>query len=1077
MSVTAPYAELAVTTCFSFLQGASHPEELVQRAAGLGLKGLAVTDRNSLAGVVRAHVAAKAAGLRLVVGCRLVSVDGPDLLCFPSDRAAYGRLTRLLSRARRPSEHRGALTPEARRAFRKEGRLQLDAIRAAAEGQLFVALSPEGREDAPAFAATLADLAEAWPGRLWLGATPHFRGDEAARFAYLEALGQQTGAPMVAVGDVLYHRPERRPLHDVMTCIRLGHTLEGAGFALLPNAERHLKGPEAMARLFAAHPEALAQTLEILERARFSLDELAYEYPDEPVPEGQTPQGHLEALTWAGAARRYPGGVPDKVRAALTKELALIAELSFAPYFLTVHDIVAFAEARGILAQGRGSAANSAVCYCLGITAVDPAQSDLLFERFISKERREPPDIDVDFEHERREEVIQYIYTRYGRERAALAATVITYRPKMALREVAKVMGLGEDVGAALSGTVWGSWGHEIAPEHVAQAGLDPANPVIRRLVTLAKRLIGFPRHLSQHVGGFVLTRGRLDESVPIADAAMPGRSFVEWDKDDLAALGLMKIDVLALGMLSCIRRCFALIEASGGPSLSLANLPQEDSDTYAMVSKADTLGVFQIESRAQMAMLPRLRPRTFYDLVIEVAIVRPGPIQGDMVHPYLRRRQGKEVVTYPSPAPEHGPPDELRRILGRTLGVPLFQEQAMRIAIEAAQFTPEEANGLRRAMATFRKVGTIPNYRERMVSRMIERGYAPEFATRCFDQIQGFGEYGFPESHAASFALLVYVSAYLKCHYPAAFAAALIDAQPMGFYSPAQIVRDATAHGVAVLAADVNRSGVECSLEPSNEGKPHGTGLGQRHALRLGLARLKGMRAADVEALLAARAEGPFQGPADLQARTGLSRTVVVTLAEADAFASCGLDRRQALWAARGLAPGTPLPLFAAARAPETAPETAPKTTPEPEAALRPAPWDREIAADYRTQGLSLKGHPVAPLRERLRAAGFLTLAEAQAAPNFARVRTAGIVSLRQKPPTAKGVVFLTLEDESALANLIVWRRIAERDRGAMMSAYLLALTARVQRAEGVTHLIAESPSDIGIKVYSMLRTCGGAC
>ena len=794
------YAELAAATNFSFLRGASHPSEMVARAAELGLSALGVADRNTLAGVVRAHLAAKEAGLDLRVGARLVPRDGPEILCYPTDRAAYGRLSALLSAGRMAAP-------------KGDCELSLDAILDAGEGQVLIALPPDAGN--AGVAAALARMARARPGQVFTGIAHRLRGGDRARIARLADLGRQMGAPGVAIGDALYHVPNRRPLQDVLSCIREGVTVEGAGHRLEANAERHLKSPAEMARLFAHAPELVARTEEIAGRIAFSLDQLAYAYPEEPVPPGITAQAHLEALTWDGAARRYPAGLPAKVRAALARELALIAELGYAPYFLTVHDIVAWARRRGILCQGRGSAANSAVCYCLHITAVDPEKSSLLFERFISRERREPPDIDVDFEHERREEVIQAIYARYGRDRAALTATVICYRPRSAVREVCKALGLSADIAGALAGTVWGSWGREIEADHVRQAGLDPDNPAIRRAVILTRQLIGFPRHLSQHVGGFVLTRDRLTETVPIGNAAMAERTFIEWDKDDIAALGLMKVDVLALGMLTCVRKAFDLIAAHGGPRLTLASLPAEDAATYEMLARADSVGVFQVESRAQMNMLPRMRPRTFYDLVIEVAIVRPGPIQGDMVHPYLRRRQGREKVVYPAPGPEHGPPDELRRILGRTLGVPLFQEQAMQIAIDAARFTPEEANGLRRAMATFRKVGTIQHYQEKMVERMIARGYDPAFAARCFDQIKGFGEYGFPESHAASFALLVYVSAWLKCHHPAAFACALLNAQPMGFYAPAQIVRDARAHGVELRAPDVNRSERDCTLEP----------------------------------------------------------------------------------------------------------------------------------------------------------------------------------------------------------------------------------------------------------------------
>ncbi|MCC6716763.1 MAG: error-prone DNA polymerase, partial [Acetobacteraceae bacterium] len=748
------HAELVCATAFSFLEGASHAAELVEQAGALGLAGLGVADRNTVAGVVRAHEAARKAGVRLLVGARLGFVDGtPDVVAYPVDRAGWGRLTRLLTLGKR-------------RAKKGECVLTRADLAGHAAGLLGIAMAPEG----------LAELREMLGGRLWLAARRLHGGDDAGHLAALAAAGRAARVGLLATGDVLYHHPGRRPLADVMTCIRLGTTIERAGLALAPHGERHLKPPGEMARLFRAYPEAVAASLEIMERVGFSLDQLAYEYPDEPVPPGRTADEHLAHLTWEGAAQRYPAGVPARVRATIAKELAMIARLAYARYFLTVHDIVRFARGRGILCQGRGSAANSAVCFALGITAVDPTEIDLLFERFVSAERREPPDIDVDFEHERREEVIQYLYTRYGPDRAAIAATVIHYRPKMAIREVGRVMGLSEDTTAILSSQSWGSHsdaGELWSPERLAEVGLSDDAPALARTLALARELIGFPRHLSQHVGGFVLTRGPLVETVPVGPAAMADRFFIEWDKDDIDTLGIMKVDVLALGMLTCIRRAFADLRARGFPIADLADVPREDPAVYRMLSRGDSVGVFQVESRAQMNMLPRLRPARFYDLVIEVAIVRPGPIQGDMVHPYLRRRQGKERVHFPSPDPAHGPADELERVLGKTLGVPLFQEQAMRIAIEAAKFTPEEANALRRAMATFRHVGTINTFFDKMVGGMVARGYDAEFAERCFRQIEGFGTYGFPESHAASFAHLVYVSAWLKCHHPAAFAAA----------------------------------------------------------------------------------------------------------------------------------------------------------------------------------------------------------------------------------------------------------------------------------------------------------------
>ncbi|MEO0713646.1 MAG: error-prone DNA polymerase [Pseudomonadota bacterium] len=1024
------YAELAVTTNFSFLRGASHAEELVVQAKNLGLSAIGVADRNTLAGVVRAHSAAREAGLKLLVGARLVPTDGPELICYPTDRAAYGRLSRLLSKGKLRADKGDCL-------------ISLEDILAHAEGQVFIVLPPDSLNSA--FGRTLERLAQAWPGRLFTAARFSFSGRNRERIARLADLGAKAGAPIVAINDVLYHAPDRRPLQDVVTCIREHCTIDQAGFHLEANAERHLKSPEEMARLFKGFEPAIARTQAIAERCTFSLDELAYAYPDEPVPPGTTPQAHLEALTWAGADWRYPSGIPDKVAAALKSELKLIAELDYAPYFLTVHDIVAWAREQEILCQGRGSAANSAVCFCLGVTSVDPAMTSLLFERFLSKERKEPPDIDVDFEHERREEVIQYVYRRYSRHRAALTATVISYRPRSAVREVCKALGLSEDISSALAGTVWGSFGSDIKGDHIRQAGLDPENPMIRRAIVLTRQLIGFPRHLSQHVGGFVLTQGPLTETVPIGNAAMDERTFIEWDKDDIAALNIMKVDVLALGMLTCIRKAFDFLRLHKGLDYDLATLPQEDLTTYDMLCEGDSLGVFQVESRAQMNMLPRLRPRKFYDLVIEVAIVRPGPIQGDMVHPYLRRRKGQERVNYPSPAPDYGPPDELERILERTLGVPLFQEQAMQIAMDAAKFTADEANGLRRAMATFRKVGTIQNYEAMMVERMVARGYDPVFAQRCFDQVKGFGEYGFPESHAASFALLVYVSSWLKCHHPDVFCAALLNSQPMGFYAPAQIVRDAREHGVEVRAPDVNLSDWHNTLEPSDQD-------GECNAVRLGFRQIDGLREDEMEALMQARGGG-YEAPEDIRRRSGISRRSLELLAAADAFRSMGLDRRAALWSVRGEAVGTTLPLFAAADVAEQG-QSAPVVLPE-------MPRSEHVVQDYQTTRLSLKDHPLTFLRDHYARLGALTTQAANAAANGRRVMAAGVVLTRQRPGSASGVCFVTLEDETGIANLVVWPKLFERYRSVVMGARILFIKGRVQTADSVTHIVAEQLID----------------
>ncbi|MEM6534224.1 MAG: error-prone DNA polymerase [Pseudomonadota bacterium] len=1022
------YAELAVTTNFSFLRGASHGEELVRQAAMLGLSAIGIADHNTLAGIVRAHIAAKDVGLRLVVGARLVTSDGLQLICYPTDRSAYGRLSRLLTMGKLKARKGDCL-------------ITLEDIAAHAEGQIFIAQPPA--DLTRTFQNVLEKLGQLWPGRLYLAACYGYHGRNRERLGRLADLSARTGTPLIAVNDVLYHTPERRPLQDILTCIREHCTIDQAGFRLEANSERHLKAPEEMARLFKGFEPALHRTQEIVARCHFCLDELAYDYPDEPVPPGKTPQAHLTDLAWAGADWRYPQGVPENVRAAIEKELQLIKTLDYAPYFLTVNDIVAWARGQGILCQGRGSAANSAVCYCLGITSVDPATTSLLFERFLSKERREPPDIDVDFEHERREEVIQYVYQRYGRDRAALTATVISYRPRSAIREVCKALGLSADIASALTGTVWGSYGKSIPDKQIRESGLDPATPNIRRAMILTRQLIGFPRHLSQHVGGFVLTRGPLDETVPIGNAAMDERTFIEWDKDDINALGILKVDVLALGMLSCIRKAFDLLKLYKGIEHDLASIPPGDTPTYDMICRAETLGVFQIESRAQMSMLPRLRPRTFYDLVIEVAIVRPGPIQGDMVHPYLRRRQGIEQVEYPSPAPEHGPPDELERILKRTLGVPLFQEQAMQISIDAAKFTPDEANGLRRAMATFRKVGTIQNYEQMMVRRMVERGYDPAFAQRCFDQVKGFGEYGFPESHAASFALLVYVSCWLKCHHPDVFCTALLNAQPMGFYAPAQIVGDARSNGVEVRAVDVNLSAWDNTLEP---------GPGALNAVRLGFRQVDGLGEDEMDALMAARGGG-YDHPEDIRRRAGISRRAMELLAAADAFGSMGLDRREALWAVRGEAPGKALPLLAALDVPEQGEEAPTK--------LPAMPASEHVIQDYQTTRLSLRDHPLRFLRERYRSYGLQSTADAVASKNGTRVRTAGIVLVRQRPGSASGVYFVTLEDETGIANLVIWPRVGEIYRPVLMGARIMLVSGRLQTADNVTHIVVDQLID----------------
>ncbi|MBS9476867.1 error-prone DNA polymerase [Ancylobacter radicis] len=1036
------YAELAVTTNFSFLRGASHASDLVAQALQLGHAGIGIADRNTVSGVVRAYAALKEAAevwreeigapeaifpFQLAVGARLVFADGtPDVIAYAQDRAGWGRLCQLLTAGNMRAEKGSCL-------------LTLDDLLTDAGGLSLILMPPRRLEE---LARYLVPLAEAAPGWLWLGADMPRRGDDRRRLAGLKALAADAKVPLLAMNDVLYHHPSQRDLQDVLTCIREGTTIEVVGRKLEANAERHLKPPAEMVRLFRDAPEAVEETRHFLARLDFSLSELKYEYPKEPVPPGYTAEAWLEHMTWQRAAIRYPDGVPPKVEKQLREELALIAELKYAPYFLTIRDIVSFAEKEGILCQGRGSAANSAVCYVLGITAVDPAESDLLFARFISRERREPPDIDVDFEHERREEVIQYIYERYGRMRAGIAATVISYRPRSAIRDVGRALGLTEDVTARLSSLVWGSWGDMVAKGQIGQAGLDADNPTIRRAVELAGRLLGFPRHLSQHVGGFVLTQGRLDEMVPIGKAAMEDRTFIEWNKDDIDTLALMKVDVLALGMLTCIRKAFDLMHEHEGVDYALADVPREQSDVYDMLCRGDSIGVFQVESRAQINMLPRMRPSCLYDLVIQVAIVRPGPIQGNMVHPYLRRREGSEKVTYPSPKPPHDP-DELREVLARTKGVPLFQEQAMKLAMVAAEFTEVEANKLRRAMATFRNMGTIGQFQTLLIERMSARGYDPAFAARCFEQIKGFGEYGFPESHAASFAKLVYISAFIKCRYPAVFAAALLNSQPMGFYAPAQIVRDAREHGVEIRPADINHSFWDNTLESRPDGAL---------ALRFGLRQIDGFSERWAEQLAAARGAG-YRDIETLSMRTRLPAGALRKLADADAFGSLGLDRRAAAWIVRRLPDDAPLPLFAAAQARELGAE--------PDALLPLMPLPEQIAVDYQTTRLSLKGHPMGMLRSIFQAEGIASSSEAAARRDGSFIRTAGIVLVRQRP--GKGnAIFMTLEDETGIVNVLIWARLFERFRAQVMGARLVVVEGRVQKSkEGVLHVMAERVID----------------
>ena len=1031
------FAELVAATNYSFLRGASHPADMVGQALALGLGGIGIADRNSVAGVVRAHVAlrdareaAAEAGLpaiafRLVVGARLAFADGtPDIIAYPATRAGWGRLTRLLTLGNLRADKGGCI-------------LRLDDLIDHAGDLLLIVMAGD--------ATLLRTLAGAFDGQMWLGATMPRGGADRRRLARLMRVSATTGVPLLATNDALYATPDQRPLHDIVTCIREKVTIAEAGRTLAANAERYLKPAAEMARLFRDCPDAMAETQAFLARIDFTLDQLRYEYPHEPVPGGWAPQDWLEHLVLGAAQARYPGGVPARLTAMLDEEFGLIRTKAYACYFLTVHDMVAFARAQEppILCQGRGSAANSAVCYLLGITSVDPMKYDLLFSRFVSEERGEPPDIDVDFEHERREEVMQYIYRRYGRHRAGIAATVIHYRPRSAVREVGKALGFSEDVTARMTSSVWGSFSSDMEERRITEAGFDLANPAIARLKAMIDQILRFPRHLSQHVGGFVLTEDRLDETVPIHNGAMQGRTFIEWDKDDIDALGLMKVDVLALGMLTCIRKAFALMRTHGLGDHALDTIPHEDPAVYDMLCTGDSIGVFQIESRAQINMLPRMRPRVFYDLVIQVAIVRPGPIEGDMVHPYLRRRQGREQVNYPSPAPPH-PPDELQGVLGKTLGVPLFQEQAMKLAIVAASFSPADANRLRRAMATFRNFGSINQFEHKMVEGMVGRGYPRDFAMRCYKQIEGFGSYGFPESHALSFARLVYVSSWLKCHHPAVFAAALLNSQPMGFYAPAQIVRDAREHGVEVRAIDVNASQWDNRLELGGDG---------RLALRLGYRQMSGFRSVWADAIVAARQAGAFADIEGFARRTALPQRALRLLADADAFRSIALDRRQALWEVRRT-PDAELPLFAAAATRELGAEPD-MTLP----AMLPA---EQVVADYQTLRLSLKDHPLTFLRSTLAAEGMLSCAETSAAKAGARVKTAGIVLVRQRP--GKGnAIFVTIEDESGVTNIIIWARLFDRFRRQVMAARLMLVEGEVQRSrEGVVHLMATRIDDL---------------
>ncbi len=1018
------YVELQVTTNYSFLRGASHIEELLLQARELGMDTLAITDRNSLAGIARAHHRVAELGFRLVVGCRLDLRDAPSLLLYPTDREAYARLCQLLSLGKS-------------RAGKGACELWWSDLASLNQGLLAILLPERPLETLDDSLPTdLVRLRACFGDRGWCALTLERRPNDRARLARTEALCSTAGVPTVVTGDVLYHAPDRRILHDVITCIREGCTIDDAGYRRTRSVDRHLKSGHEMTRLFGRdHPHALAASRTILGRCRFSLSELSYQYPEESETPGLSDQEDLERLVRGRLPVVYPQGTPADVSTQIAHELGLIRQLRYAPYFLTVNAIVRFARGAGILCQGRGSAANSAVCFVLGITAIDPADSNLLFERFISADRHEPPDIDVDFEHERREEVIQWVFERYGRDRAALCATVARYRSRGAVREVGRVMGLPEDVTAQLAGQVWG-WSEEGVDESQAAAvNLNVSDRRLRLTLMLAKQLIGFPRHLSQHPGGFVLTRDRLDRLVPIEPAAMADRQVIEWDKDDIDTLRFMKVDVLGLGMLGCMRRAFDLLALHRGRRLDLSRIPREDAATFDMICRADTLGTFQIESRAQMAMLPRLKPRCLYDLVIQVAIVRPGPIQGDMVHPYLRRRDGVEKPEYPQ--------DSLRRVLEKTLGVPLFQEQAMQVAIHCGGFTPGEADQLRRSMATFKVTGGVGRFKDKLIDGMIAHGFERAFAERTFNQIEGFGSYGFPESHAAGFAKIAYASAWMKCHHPDVFCAALLNAQPMGFYAPAQIVRDAREHGVPVRPVCVAASTWDCSLEPAD---------GPYLAVRLGLRMVRGLSQNEADRLIAPRTGGPWRSIEDLWQRTGLPPAALEKIAQADGFHALGLPRREALWIVRGLDEAT-LPLFA--RLPEAAAN-------EPATLLSPLGDGGEVVADYRTLGLSLKRHPLSLLRPALQARALLPCSVLATARDGRRLGVAGMVLVRQKPGSAKGVMFMTIEDEAGIGNLVIWPSLFTRQRSLILSAGLVACHGRVQRTGEVVHLVADRLEDL---------------
>ncbi len=1020
-----PYVELQVTTHFSFLRGVSSCEELFSAAAVLGLPALGVVDRNSVAGMVRAWEASKATGVRLIPGCRLDLACGTSLLVYPQDLAAWSRLTRMLSIGKT-------------RGGKGQCELHWADVRAHAEGMIGILLP-----DLPdaANAAALAETAAIFSDRAHMALTLRRRPDDAIRLHGLNRQALDVGVRPVVTGDILYHAPDRRLLQDVVTCIREKTTIDLLGFRRERFVDRFLKAGEEMERLFKLYPDALAATADIASACRFDLGQLRYQYPQEAAP-GQTPQALLEDLTAKAAAAMFPDGVPQAYADQIAHEMRLIDGLEYAPYFLTVNSIVAKARELNILCQGRGSAANSCVCFVLGITSIDPIKHELLFERFVSGERKEPPDIDVDFEHERREEVIQWILNSYGRDHAALTAVVSRFRSRGAVREVGKALGLPEDMTASLAGLVWG-WSEEgVGEKEVSQLNLDMNDERLALTLDLARQLIGTPRHLSQHPGGFVLTSQRLDDLVPIEPAAMPDRQVIEWDKDDIDALKFMKVDVLGLGMLGCMRRAFDLLAERKGIAMDMASptLQVDDRATFEMIRRADTLGVFQIESRAQMSMLPRMKPTKFYDLVIEVAIVRPGPIQGDMVHPYLRRREGLEDPVYPRP--------ELRAVLEKTLGVPLFQEQAMKVAIVGAGFTPAEADGLRRAMATFKFTGGVSHFYDKLVEGMVSRGYPRDFAERTFKQIEGFGSYGFPESHAASFAKIAYASSWMKCHHSDVFCAALLNAQPMGFYAPAQIVRDARAHGVEVLPPCINASRWDCTLETTG---------GKWFAVRLGLRMARGLANKHAAAIVGARGEGAFGSIEEVWRRSGVPRAAIEKLADADAFHALAHDRRQSLWKVRGLGEA-PLPLFAAADAREG---VACAEGIEPMVTLRPLTEGREVVEDYRAIQLSLRAHPLSFLRDELRRRGIVAAADLEHIKDGRQVEVAGVILVRQKPGSAKGILFMTIEDETGIANGILWPDRLEAQRRIVLSSAMVGMRGRLQKEGIVTHIIIDQVID----------------